>query len=212
MTLVRRATLICAIGLLVAGAAVAGVPSAGTSTQPAFVVLTGHSGGVPDTRGNITYTIRDASNNPVPGSVVIFNFAGCAHDVRIGQEAQAGVSVNCAAHTVTGVTNGAGQLTLAIVGESNGGLPTFTPNIIGPCLAVTADGVALSSLRVATADLNGTAGVDALDISICFGDKQNFNTVARSDLDNTGLVDALDISQVFGFKKPASGTSGTACP
>jgi hypothetical protein len=204
--------IFCAVGLLAASAAMAGVPSAGTSTQPAFVVLSAQSGGIPDTRGQITYTIRDASSNPVPGSVVIFNFAGCVHDVRIASEAQAGITVNCAAHTVTGVTNGSGQLTIAMVGMSNGG-PPFAPNITGACLTVTADGVALSSLRVATADENGTGlGVDANDISVCFGDKQNFNTAARSDLDNNGIVDANDISQVFGYKKAAANTCGTACP
>jgi hypothetical protein len=141
------------------------------------------------------------------------NFAACLPDVKISSTSQAaGITANCGAHTITGVTNGTGQLTLSVVGNSAGG-PPFAPTITGSCLAVTADGVALSNVRVATADLDGSSGVGALDISICFGDKVHFPTFARADMDNTGTVDALDISAVFGYETHLGSTaSGTACP
>jgi hypothetical protein len=82
--LIRRVTILCAAGVLAATAALAGVPSATTSTQPAGLTLVGHSGGVadPTATGASTYTIRDASNNPVPSSVVILNYSACT-DARI---------------------------------------------------------------------------------------------------------------------------------
>jgi len=166
--LVRRATLITAAGLLAATAAMAGVPSATTSSQPTGLVIkiVGH-GSPPDPAGNITYTIRDASNNPVPGSVVIANFAACG-DVHVcSSDVGTGMTVNCGAKTVTGVTNASGQITIVVAGTgttSNVGLS------LSKCVAVTADGVPMSNLNAATADYDGLSGVKALDISTAYGD------------------------------------------
>src|SRR5688500_12648795 len=83
MTLVRRATLFCAVGLLASSAAMAGVPSAGTSTLPAGIALVGYTNPAdPTPNGAATFTIRDAANNPVPGSTVIFNFSSCS-DIKL---------------------------------------------------------------------------------------------------------------------------------
>jgi hypothetical protein len=193
--LVRRATLITAVGLLAASAAMAGVPSASTSSQPTplTVKLVGH-GSPPDAAGNITYTIRDAANNPVPGSVVIINFSACG-DVRIcSSDVGAGLTVNCGAETVSGVTNGSGQITFAISGSSSGGPPTLVK-----CVSVTADGVPLSNLNGATADYDGLNGVNPLDVSTCYGDVVAGTNRARSDYDGDGDVDPLDVSAVYGI-------------
>src|SRR5262245_4391405 len=112
MTLVRRAMLFCAVGLLAASAAMAGVPSASTSTQPVGpVVLVRTSSPTPDPFNAFSYTIRDATSNLVPGSVVILNFSGCT-DARVCPTAAyaSGITVNCAAKTMTGVTNATGQI------------------------------------------------------------------------------------------------------
>jgi len=194
--LVRRATLITAAGLLAATAAMAGVPSATTSTQPGGLVIkvVGH-GSPPDPAGNITYTIRDASNNPVPGSVVILNFAACG-DVRVcSSDVGTGMTVNCGAKTVTGVTNGSGQVTMVVAGSGNGvGGATF-----GKCVAVTADGVPLSNLNGATADYDATSGCNLLDVSACYGDVVAGTGRKRSDFDGNNTVNLLDVSAEYGI-------------
>ncbi len=208
--LVRRATLITAAGLLAATAAMAGVPSATTSSQPAGLVikLVGH-GSPPDPAGNINFTIRDASNNPVPGSVVILNFAACTDARLCSSDVGTGMTVNCGAKTVTGVTNATGQLTVVAAGTSSGGAAVFAK-----CVAVTADGVPLSNLNAATADYDGVGGVSLLDVSACYGDVIAGTNRTRSDYDGNGVVNLLDVSAIYGIKvgngSPFSCT--TLCP
>ena len=211
--LVRRATLITAAGLLAATAAMAGVPSASTSTQPAGLQMRmlGQSAGSQDPASNVTYTIRDAQNNVVPGSAVILNYSACG-DVRIcNNNPQPTGTANCGSKTVTGVTNPAGQVTFGIVGASGPGPASF-----GSCVSVTADGVPMSNLRVATGDYDGVNGMNALDVSACFGDVNAGTNRARSQWDADADVDALDVSVVFGLVNaggsPASCVSGSLCP
>lgn len=208
--LVRRATLITAAGLLAATAAMAGVPSATTSSQPSGLVIkvVGH-GSPPDPAGAITYTIRDASNNPVPGSVVICNFAACG-DVRIcSSDVGTGMTVNCGSKTVSGVTNASGQVTVVVAGASSGGPPTFTK-----CVSVTADGVPLSNLNGATADYDGIGGVGGIDLGAFSADLFAGTNRRRSDFDGNNLVNGIDLGAwsaiLFGG---GSGIScGTLCP
>jgi hypothetical protein len=213
--LVRRATLITAAGLLAATAAMAGVPSATTSSQPSpsVIKLVGH-GSPPDPAGNVLYTIRDASNNPVPGSVVILNFAGCG-DSRICQsDVLAGLTVNCSAKTVTGVTNASGQITVAVVGTGTGvGPAVFVPT---RCVTVTADGVPLSNLNCAVADLNGVNGVNGIDLGL-FGSDLGppSSNRARSDYDANGVLNGIDLGLFGAVLGPPTGSISsctTVCP
>ena len=204
--LVRRATLITAAGLLAATGAMAGVPSATTSSHPAglFMKILGQSAGAQDPASNITYTIRDASNNAVPGSVLIVNFSACT-DVRICSSPQPTATANCGAKTVSAVTNGAGQVTIGIIGSSGAGAAVLA----GSCASVTADGVPLSNLHPVTGDYDNTNGVNALDVSACFGDVVAGTNRRRSDHDNNGSVTALDVSAVFGLS--VAGGSPASC-
>ena len=209
--LVRRATLITAAGLLAATGAMAGVPSASTSTQPAglFMKILGQSAGAQDPGSNFSYTIRDASNNAVPGAVVILNASACT-DVRICSSPQPTATPNCGAKTVSAVTNGAGQVTFGIIGASGPGAAVLA----GSCVSVTADGVPMSNLHPVTGDYDGVNGINALDVSACFGDANAGTNRRRSDHDNNGIVNALDVSAEFGLANaggsPASCT--TLCP
>jgi hypothetical protein len=218
MTLVRRATLLTVVGLLAASAAMAGVPSAGTSTQPVGMKLVELSSGVPNPTGNISYTIRDASSNPVPGSVVILNFANC-HDTHICSAQGAGVTLNCAAKSVTAVTNATGQVTIVVAGNAfNGGVT------LGRCVSVTADGVPLSNLSAATPDLDQPSlppnGMSLADVAACYGDFISFGQQRlRSDLNGSGAVDladvAIDYSIFLSGPWPPAGTDaacGAYCP
>jgi hypothetical protein len=214
--LVRRATLLCAVSVLAASAAMAGVPSATTSVQPTGLVIkiVGH-GSPPDAAGNITYTVRDASNNAVPGSVVILNFAACS-DVHVcSSDVGSGMTVNCGAHTVTGVTNASGQVTMVVAGT---GVGTTGPYTLSKCVAVTADGVPFSNLNGATADMNGAGGVTSADISIGYGDVVFASTNGvhrlRSDFNGDGSVTSADLSVLYGIVVGGGSplTCTTLCP
>jgi hypothetical protein len=215
--------IFCAVGLLAASAAMAGVPSAGTSTQPAagsILKVLGHTA-VPDPAGSLTWTIRDASSNPVPGSVVVLNMAACTDVHLCATDQAAGFTSNCGAHTITGITNGAGQVTFAVVGASGSGVTIFANHT--PCIAVTADGVALNSLKATTADYQGASGVDGLDVGAAFGDQVSYNTnpipgnaKARSDFNNDSAITGLDVGAVYGVQAAhgslSSCTAGQLCP
>jgi len=210
--LVRRASLITAAGLLAATAAMAGVPSATTSTQPAGISLVGSSGGVadPTTFGASTYTIRDASNNPVPGSVVIMNFTACT-DARLCSANQpANMTVNCGSKTVSGVTDAVGAVTFRIVG---GGL-TSGAAITAPCISVTADGVPMNTIRSSTFDINGAGGLTLADITLAKNDFSTNPARTRSDFNKSGSITLADITIIKNvFTAGASNTScATYCP
>lgn len=210
--LIRRATLLTAVGLLVASAAMAGVPSAGTSAQPAGISLVGHSGGTADgtSFGASTYTIRDAASNPVPNSVVVMNFSTCT-DVRVCSITQpAGLFVNCAAKTVSGVTNASGVVTFRVVG---GGL-TSGVAITAPCVTVTADGVAMNTIRSSTFDVNGAGGLTLADITLAKNDFTNNPTRTRSDFNKSGSVTLADITIIKNVFTAGGSVSSCAtyCP
>lgn len=181
--LVRRATLITAVGLLAASAAMAGVPSAGNSTLgDPLIILRAYSGSpsaaAVDQSIPKTIVVRDAANNPVPNSVVVLNFSAChaAGDIRIGSTQPAGFFVNCAAKTVSGVTDATGTVVFRVVGASNTS-SAANPGAGEGCATVTADGVALGSLSVGTPDLNGArgggtdAGMDGTDTAQYLGSR-----------------------------------------
>jgi hypothetical protein len=162
--LVRRATLLTAAGLLAAGAAMAGVPTAGNSTLGDPLVNLRAYNGSPsaaavDQSLPKTIIVRDAANNPVPNSVVVLNFSAChaAGDIRIGSTQPAGFFTNCAAKTISGVTDAAGTVVFRVVGASNTSSGA-NPGAGELCCTVTADGVALGSLSVGAPDLNGARG------------------------------------------------------
>lgn len=211
--LVRRATLFSAVGLLAASAAMAGVPSASTSTQPGTkaIRIVGH-GSPPDAVGNYSYTVRDAANNAVPGSTVIINFAGCGSIRICSSDFAVGAGVNCAAKTVSMVTNASGQVTFAVAGAGNG---VGASNVFR-CATVTADGVPFDNIGAASGDNNGVGGVEVVDLG---GFAANFfafpgTYASRSDFDGDNDIDVVDLggfAAVF-FSGGSPASCGTLCP
>jgi len=204
--LIRRATLLTAVGLLVASAAMAGVPSTGTSAQPAGVTLVGHNAGIADgtSFGAMTYTIRDAANNPVPNSVVVMNFAACTGTRICSTTQPAGMFVNCAARSVSGVTNASGVVTFRIVG---GGIQA-TPDVAA-CVSVTADGVALNTLRASMFDISGAGGLALGDITVAKNDLNLFPARTRADVSKNGILQLGDITIMKNTLN--AGGSSTSC-
>jgi len=196
--LLRRATFLAIGAVLVAGAAVASVPNSTNSIQPGnpgggpqVIKIVGH-GSPPDPAGNVTYTIKDgqAIPQPVQGSVVILNFAGCG-EVRLCSTDQAvGNTTNCASKTVSGVTNASGVVVFAVAGSGSGAGALSSTR----CVTVTADGVPMNSLGAATADYNGTGGVSPTDGGQFAADLFAFPGVyrARSDFNSDLAVTPTD--------------------
>lgn len=220
--LVRRATVFTAVGLLAASAAFAGVPSAGTSTLGANINLCGTNGAgtIADPAAVVlkTITVRDAASNPVPNSVVVINFSACTSPPAAPQDGRlssnqpfAGMFVNCAAKTVSAVTNGSGVASFRVVGSTsfagaNG------PGATLPCATVTADGVVLGSLRVGAFDLDGVGGVLPSDGSLWQQDR-NGAYRARSDYDGNLAVNPADGSLWQQIRNAlGSSASGAVCP
>lgn len=181
--LIRKATLLALGAILVAGAANAGAPSSGQSSKPAIIKVsaTNNGGAGPgpntiDPNGEASYTIRDAVPNPIPGATVVINMSGCPH-VQLCANAP---SVNCAAKTVTGVTDVNGVIKFRVMGMfgANPNFPGlgYNPPYAGcATVTVTVPGfptVNYPNVKVSTmdADQGGSPGVTFGDISVMLDD------------------------------------------
>ncbi len=210
--LVRKATLLSAVGLVVAGAASAGVPNATNSTKPSCIVTTGYaSPATPDPAGAVTYVIRDAGNTPVPNAEVVLDFTACT-DVKLSQNISgANLVTTCASKRVTGTTNGLGVLVVNVVAGGNGNL---APRVTNACVAVTVNSVPFPNISASTFDRDGVNGIGAGDLSLVIFDFVNFPAAGRSDFDCSGTVGAGDQSILLAdFVSGASALSGSPyCP
>ena len=208
--LVRKAILLSAVGLVVAGAATAGVPSSGNSTKPSYVLTTGYTN-PPDPVGLGQYIIRDGSNVVVPNAEAVLDFTLCT-DIRLSQNISgATTTTTCASKRVTGNTDGLGVLNFNVVAGSNG---NAAPRATNACIAVTVNSVPFPNISAAAADRDGAGGVASGDFSAVIFDFVNFPAAGRSDLDNTGAVASGDLSKLVSiFVAGASALSGSPyCP
>jgi hypothetical protein len=211
--LVRKASFLAACGLLVAGVAMAGVPSAINSTIGNGIQLGGLTpGGAADPLVVKTITVRDGSNAIIAGSNVVLNFSTChSGDIKLGNNQPNHVgNFNCAARTVFALTNASGVATFKITGFNT----SVTPALSAACATVVADNQLLGNLLVSTFDLNGSAGVNAADPSVWLGDKNSGTYRERSDFDANGVVNPADGSVLLADKNQAGGitASTAACP
>jgi len=203
--LVRKATFIVASGLLIASVAGAGVPSPANTTAPNNVNLIGNSAGVSDVAGAFSVVVRDLANNPISGSSVVADFSGSA-DGHVCSTQDAGLTVNCAARTVRGATDGTGTVSFKIQGGGAG-----NGSDIGAKGKFYADGVLIKSFSVGIYDLDGIGGVGTGDLSKWLTDFGSA-AYARSDFDGNGAVGPGDLSlwlTVFGAGGSASSCATT---
>lgn len=185
--LVRKATLLCVAGVLVAGAAMAGVPSPANSQKPCILLMDfGNSNtGIGVNQGvcgqpALKVIVRDANNAPVAGATVVLDFSICntggatgsAGNVQLGSvQDDAGVAIACGGKTATKTANGLGEVCFSLHGTTNinvpGGTPSrnWGPNVKFHCCKIYADAQLLGTVDVA---LN------------------------RYDMDNNGVVDSVD--------------------
>jgi len=214
--LVRKAAVLAACGVIFGAAvAFAGVPSPGNSDTPLRINLVGHAiiSGQPDGAqlfSTVTVTVRDLGNNPIANSSVVFDFSGNLSDTRIGDvQPLAGLTANCGTHGVSALTDVAGVATFTIEGGGIAGAPAHAFG----AGKIYADGVLLGSVNVGLYDLNGTTGVDGLDLSLFGADLYSAGAEDRTDYDNSTVVDGLDLS-VFGaaLYGTSNASAATYCP
>ncbi len=205
--LVRKATLLTVAGLLVASAAMAGVPSAGNSTTPACVTLVGQLAGVPDAAaGQFTVIVRDLANNPLNNASVVVDFSGCTDLSICDDQLDANATVNCAAKTTRKFTDITGSVTFTILGGSNGAGNATTLQNGG---RIYANGTLIGSPTVPAYDLDGASGVGANDLSAWLTDFGTGQPYGRSDFDCSGGVGANDLS--LWLTQFGNGTSAASC-
>ena len=191
--LVRKATLLTAAGLLIASAAMAGVPSPGNSTVPPCIKLMGNLAGTPDANGTFTVTVRDLANNALNGASVVVDLSGCT-DLRLcNSQLDAGATVNCASKTTRKFTNISGQVSFIVLGGSNGSGNATT--LLGGA-KIYANGTLIGSPTASCFDLDGSNGVGINDLSVWLTDFGTLGNPAfgRSDFDCSGSVGINDLS------------------
>jgi len=177
--LVRKATLLSAGGLLIAGAAMAGLPNQANCTLPAFYSLFNDGTnlalnlGVPGPSSQLL-VIRDESNNVVPNCEVVFDFDAAV----VGADGRLGVQANCPAgisicnaqlnpwigsgtatagpgKKVTVNCNGLGQLFTTVLGTGPDVIvPASRPN----CVKIIAGGVNMGFFTLTSVNYNLNSG------------------------------------------------------
>jgi hypothetical protein len=213
--MIRKATVLVALGLVAASAAMAGIPSPANCTFPAFIKVVGTNAGVPDFRGTFTITVRDIGNFPVVGSVVTLDFVACT-DMKLCN----GAGVACP--IVSATTDASGIATFTVVG---GGLHTGG-TVAGPglgCVLMRADGYILGNATANVYDLNGATagsgknGVLVTDMPLFLNDWHGTGLpyLGRSDFNQDGAIAITDLPkwlQVWGPLGSSAGCATTYCP
>jgi hypothetical protein len=209
--LVRKATLLLAVcGLMVATAASANVPDPTQSITPGFMRLMGHDGATADPFGTFSVTVKDLAGNVIANSSVVVDFSG-TNDIQICSDQFGNSTADCPSLTVRKFTDGSGVATFTIIGNALTAIPAGSPL---NAVKIFADGVLLSSPNAAAFDLNGTSGVNGIDLSSWLGDFGGGLNPPRSDYNGDATVSGLDLSVwlgVFGGGLSANSCGTTNC-
>jgi hypothetical protein len=219
--LVRKATFFVACAtILGVAAAYAGVVSPGNcSVGGTRINLVGFNSAAPgdkadsvSTNAKITITVRDVSNNPIPGIPVVLDFSGCVSDVKVASSASQSyhaIATGCATATVQGYSTANGTVSFVVVG----GRSAATSHAVG-CAKVYADSYLLGSISVGTYDQNNAGGVNGADLSLFGIDLFGGLNPDRSDYNGDLVVNGADLSLfgacLFGGRSGSSGA--TLCP
>ena len=162
--LVRKALTIAAGLAVVASVASAGVPSPQQSIVEPVVVgdASGNAYGAPGSIGTqavpgFEVTVRDVNLTPLANKNVVVDFS--ATTMKLHSTQNAGTTVNCAAKTISKLTNGSG---VAVFSARVGGF-TNTNNV-----EVSADGVVLALVKARSTDNDNAGATTSLtDYAAC---------------------------------------------
>src|SRR5262245_24297700 len=209
--LVRKATLLTAAGMLIATAAMAGIPSPINSTTPDCISLVGSLAGTPDAAGQINIIVRDVANTPMAGASVVIDLAACLDLSICDDQLDANALVNCGAKTTRKFTDGVGAVSFIVLGGSNGSGNAWTLLNGG---RIFANGVLIKGPTISAFDLDGGSGVGANDLSAWLADFGSGQPFGRADYDCSGGIGANDLSiWLVEFGGGASASScAVACP
>ena len=119
--------------------------------------------------------------------------------------------VNCAAKTVSRLTDANGSAVFTILGGSNG--TGHATTLLGGG-KIFANGPLLGEITVSAFDLDGAAGMGANDLAAWLKDFGLGQPFGRSDYDCSGSLGANDLSlwlKVFGSGSITS-SCGAGCP
>jgi len=227
--LVRKATLFSACGLLLAGSAMAAVPSPANSDVPCGIRVVGQNGGVTSANHTITIVVRDLANNPIANSSVVIDFTGCNSGDDAGPAAvQNGVNgevVDCVTKTIRAFTDVTGTVNIDAQAMASASAPGVTPGTGPGCAGVFADGVHLRDVHVSAFDLDGGVGglgVTIADLSVWLSyffacpAPPNYCQIADFDYTAAGCTEDVgiaDLSIWLGeFFAAASAQNDPICP
>ncbi len=152
--------------------------------------------------------MRDATNNPIAGSTVVFDGSLCS-DIQFSCDQSVGGSTGqsyLGGKKVSGTTNAAGQFTFRLQGASNAVLQATTTTSAGTnvnvtCATIYADGVQLTpSVVVSAYDVNGSgspgSAVSGADAALVAGEAVKVGlgaqARARDDVNASGTVTGAD--------------------
>lgn len=204
--LVRKAALLVAGGMLIAGAGMAGVPSPLTSTIPTCINIVDGSG---VTVAANCMTIRDALSNPVAFATVVLDFNACSPDAGVEEcDNQPDPTTGTPGVTegpgeiLTYTTDASGALCVNVVGTGtnvtpvSGGRPVCCSIYAGSNLMATVvvtvssyDLGSVGGLGVPDAVVNGLDGAFwVADFTAFVGGTYN----SRSDYNCDGAIGGVD--------------------
>jgi hypothetical protein len=189
--LVRKALTIAAGLAVVATVASAGVPDPRNSTTESVIVgnATGNPLGAPGGMGTAAVggfevIVRDINNTALIGRPVVLDFASAA-SVRLFNAIGGGITINCAAKTLTKPTDGTG---LALFAAKIGGFANTD------VVEVSADGVALANVKARSTDIDALGGSTGLgDLGIFANNFLNNPSAQETDFDVSGATGLADL-------------------
>lgn len=199
--MVRKALTIAAGLAVVASVASAGVPDPRFSTTD-LVVVGNHTGNaIGAAPAGFDVVVRDVNSAPLPGRTVVLDFS--ATPMKVFNAQNAGTTVNCAAKTISRVTNASGAVNFA----SRVGKFDNTNNV-----EVSADGVVLATVKGRSTDVDGLDGRTGLGDFTVFGNNFLNNPAAQeTDFDTSGATGLSDFT-IFGGEFLSPVPAGTYCP
>lgn len=160
-------------------------------------ILVGNSSGR-DMGNAFHVTVRDVSNNPLPGKFVFFHFVGTA---RPCVQQEQGSTVDCGALTLTRISDGVGEVVFhaRIAGFDDGNVAE-----------VRMSGVLLKRIPVRSTDLDGDGTTDLRDLNL-FRQRFLFDHGApETDFDLNGITNGFDLDRMR--EEIVFPTHGTVCP
>ena len=215
--------LVIALLVLAASARIAsaGLPPPPNPELPCGIILVCTNGsGTADPAGAFTITVRDAAGNPSVGDVIALEFAGCPDISLCSHQPDPSVQVQCSpgVRRVLGVSNGAGQVHMNLVG----GVAHRTPGSPAGCVNVYVDGLLMrTGIHVAAMVETDGDGLNTTDLALWLTDYYEGGNAERSDYDYRALcatgVSSPDLamwlaSYFGGYVAGCAGTGGMLCP